>query len=53
MIYYKELDSDDKVLLIGTCESLITGVEISKEEYDKLYNDILNNAVHVIVDLAE
>ena len=49
MIFYKKLNNDGTVNMIGTQDTLATdAVEITKQEYTELYQYIQENAVHVI-----
>lgn len=49
MKYYKKLNKDGTLNMIGTQETLPTGaVEITEREYTELYQYIQENAVHVI-----
>ena len=49
MIYYKKLNADDTINMIGTQDKLPTdAVEITETEYEELYRYIQENAVHVI-----
>lgn len=51
MIYYKKLNPDGTLNLIGTQDTLPSdAVEITKQEYTELYKYIHENAVHVIVE---
>ena len=51
MIYYKVLKNDGSLDYIGTEEVLTEcHVEIAKEEYDELLDDIQKNAVHIVID---
>ena len=51
MVYYKALKDDGKIDYIGTEETLTEShVEIAKEEYDALLDDIQKNAVHILID---
>ena len=53
MIYYKKLNTDGTLNLIGTQEVLPSdAVEITETEYTELYQYIQENAVH-IVDSSE
>lgn len=53
MIYYKKLNADDTINMIGTQDTLPTdAVEITEQEYTELYQYIQENAVH-IVDSSE
>ena len=49
MIFYKKLNTDGTLNMIGTQDKLPTdAVEITETEYEKLYQYIQENAVHVI-----
>ena len=49
MKYYKKLNKDGTLNMIGTQETLPIGaVEITEREYTELYQYIQENAVHVI-----
>lgn len=51
MVHYKVLKEDGSLDLIGTEEVLTEcHVEITKEEYDALLDDIQKNAVHILID---
>ena len=51
MIYYKKLNSDGTLNMIGTQDKLPTdAVEITETEYSELYRYIQDNAVHIIED---
>ena len=51
MIYYKKLNADDTINMIGTQDTLPTdAVEITEQEYTELYQYIQENAVHVIAE---
>lgn len=51
MIYYKKLNEDGSINMIGTQDTLPTdAVEITEQEYKELYQYIQDNAVHVIAD---
>lgn len=51
MVHYKVLKEDGSLDLIGTEETLTEGhIEIEKEEYDALLDDIQKNAVHIVID---
>ena len=51
MIYYKKLNPDGTLNLIGTQDSLPSdAVEITKQEYTELYQYIQEHAVHIIAD---
>lgn len=48
-MYYKKLNEDGSVELIGTQEEIPTGCEeITKDEYVNLLEKIKKSAVHVI-----
>lgn len=44
--YYKVVDSDGNLIQIGNDDN--TGIEITEEEYDELYQYIQENAAHII-----
>lgn len=49
MIYYKKLNEDGSINMIGTQETLPTdAVEITEQEYKELYQYIQDNAVHIV-----
>lgn len=51
MIYYKKINEDGTINMIGTQDKLPTdAVEITDTEYEELYLYIQENAVHVIAD---
>ena len=51
MIYYKKLNPDGTLNMIGTQETLPTdAVDITEQEYTELYRYIQDNAVHVIAE---
>lgn len=51
MIYYKKLNADGTLNLIGTQDSLPSdAVEITEQEYTELYRYIQDNAVHIVDD---
>lgn len=51
MIYYKKLNTDGTLNLIGTQDTLPTdAVEITETEYTELYRYIQENAVHIVDD---
>lgn len=51
MVHYKVLKEDGSLDLIGTEEVLTEShIEIAKEEYDALLDDIQKNAVHILID---
>lgn len=48
-MYYKKLNTDGTLNMIGTQETLPTDVvEITEQEYAELYQYIQENAVHII-----
>ena len=52
MIYYKKLNADDTINMIGTQDTLPTdAVEITEQEYTELYQYIPDNAVHIVEDV--
>lgn len=52
MIYYKKLNADDTINMIGTQDTLPTdAVEITEQEYTELYQYIQDNAVHIVEDV--
>lgn len=49
MIFYKKLNTDGTLNMIGTQDELPTdAIEITETEYEELYLYIQENAVHVI-----
>lgn len=49
MIYYKKLNEDETVAEVGTATNKVTdGIEITKEEYDRLHVEIVEQAVHIL-----
>ena len=51
MIYYKKLNENGSINMIGTQETLPTdAVEINATEYKELYQYIQDNAVHIIAE---
>ena len=49
MIFYKKLNEDGTINMIGTQDTLpADAIEITEEEYTELYQYIQENAVHVI-----
>ena len=49
MKYYKKLNEDGSINMIGTQETLPTDVvEITEQEYTELYKYIQDNVVHVV-----
>lgn len=51
MIYYKKLNPDGTLNMIGTQETLPTdAVDITEQEYTELYRYIQDNAVHIVDD---
>ena len=51
MIFYKKLNTDGTLNMIGTQDELPTDAfEITKTEYKELYQYIQEHAVHVIAE---
>ena len=51
MIYYKKLNEDGSINMIGTQDTLPTdAVVITEQEYTELYQYIQDNAVHIVDD---
>ena len=51
MVHYKVLKENGSLDYIGTEEVLTEShIEITKEEYDALLDDIQKNAVHIVID---
>lgn len=51
MIFYKKLNEDGTINMIGTQDELPTDAfEITETEYEELYQYIQENAVHVTED---
>ena len=51
MIFYKKLNTDGTLNMIGTQDTLSTdAVEITETEYKELYQYIQENAVHIVYD---
>ena len=51
MIYYKKLNTDGTLNMIGTQDTLPTdAVEITETEYEELYQYIQEHAVHIIAE---
>ena len=51
MIYYKKLNEDGSINMIGTQDTLPTdAVVITEQEYTELYQYIQENAVHIVYD---
>ena len=49
MIYYKKLNTDGTLNMIGTQDKLPTdAVEITETEYEELYQYIQENAEHIV-----
>ena len=49
MIFYKKLNEDGTINMIGTQDELPTyAFEITETEYEELYQYIQENAVHII-----
>ena len=54
MIYYKKLNTDGTLNLIGTQDTLPSdAVEINATEYTELYQYIQEHAVHEIEEVAD
>lgn len=54
MMYYKKLNSDGTLDMIGTQEILPdNAIEITETEYTELYKYIQENAVHVVGEETE
>lgn len=54
MIYYKKLNADGTLNLIGTQDTLPSdAVEINATEYKELYQYIQEHAVHEIEEVAD
>ena len=53
-MYYKKLNTDGTLNMIGTQETLPSDViEITESEYNELYKYIQDNAVHITDDEDE
>ena len=51
MIYYKKLNPDGTLNLIGTQDTLPTdAVEINATKYTELYQYIQDNEIHIVED---
>lgn len=51
MIFYKKFNEDGTINMIGTQDELPTDAfEITETEYEKLYQYIQENAVHITED---
>lgn len=51
MIFYKKLNTDGTLNMIGTQDELPTdAVEITETEYEELYQYIQDNAVHIVAE---
>lgn len=49
MTYYKKLNADGTLNMIGTQDKLPTDtIEITETEYSELYQYIQDNAVHIV-----
>lgn len=49
MIYYKKLNPDGTLNMIGTQDTLPSDtIEITETEYSELYQYIQDNAVHIV-----
>ena len=54
MIFYKKLNEDGSINMIGTQDTLPSDtIEITETEYTELYQYIQENAVHEIEEVAE
>ena len=54
MIFYKKLNADGSLNMIGTQDELPTdAVEINATEYKELYQYIQEHAVHIVEDEEE
>ena len=52
MIYYKKLNEDGSINMIGTQDTLPSDtIEITETEYSELYQYIQENAVHIVEDV--
>ena len=45
--FFKILNEDGSLNLIGTSENILKGIEITETEYNDLRQNIINNAVHL------
>lgn len=45
--YFKILNEDGSLNLIGTAENILEGIEIEENEYNELKHHIINTAVHL------
>ena len=51
MVYYKKINEDGTLNLIGTQDTLPSDtIEITETEYSELYQYIQDNAVHIVDD---
>ena len=51
MVYYKKINEDGTLNLIGTQDTLPSDtIEITETEYSELYQYIQDNAVHIVED---
>ena len=51
MVYYKKINEDGTLNMIGTQDTLpADAIEITEEEYTELYQYIQDNAVHIVED---
>ena len=51
MIFYKKLNEDGSINMIGTQDTLPSDtIEITETEYTELYQYIQDNAVHIVED---
>ena len=54
MIYYKKINSDGTINMIGTQDTLPSdSVEIAETEYKELYKYIQENAVHEVIEFSQ
>ena len=54
MLYYKKLNEDGTLSMIGTQDTLPNdSIEITETEYKELYKYIQENAVHIIPEFDE
>ena len=52
MVYYKKINEDGTLNLIGTQDTLPSDtIEITETEYSELYQYIQDNAVHIVEDV--
>lgn len=54
MIYYKKLNYDGTINMIGTQDTLPSdSVEIAETEYKELYKYIQENSVHEVIEFSQ